>query len=239
MLAAWFVVVAVGIPGAVAARASAQPARAAARTATITPREGLLDVGGDGQFVTVNWKGFAPGSSIYLRECAHHEHDTSKHCAQAGQYSSCSFSQVSPFPCPGIGFLGVSDHHGDGSGVAQIAVGMLNTLPSLDPIPGLTFRCDWAHPCSLWVTDDVSNLKRAVEVRVAFAKPPGACPDGGTDLSGSGGAAGFRLFQFEIAPRVCKQTPAIQMRYWNSSDCPSVLAMVRLKAATRSEWPRV
>jgi hypothetical protein len=40
-----------------------------------------------------------------------------------------------------------------------------------------------------------------------------------------------------ILPTSCS-TPAIQMRCWNSSTGRG-LAMVRLKAATRSEWPRV
>jgi phosphate transport system substrate-binding protein len=180
--------------------------QAASRHATISPRNGLLDFTGDGQFATVTWEGFPHKGSVYMRECVRNAHDVATQCSQGGFYSPCGVS------CPGTGFLGQSDPRGSGSGVAQIAIGDINTRQNFDPIDGLTFTCDFQHACSVFVMSDPDDLTSAIELPISFAKPATACPVGGTFLSGSGGSAGFRMF-LGWAADVCKEPTNLGLQY--------------------------
>src|SRR5262245_10706594 len=184
----------------------AAPVGAAGRDARISPRAGLLDFTGDGQFATVTWGGFPRKGSVYMRECVRNAREVASQCSQGGFYSTCGVS------CPGAGFLGQSDGHGSGTGVAQIAIGDINTKQNLDPIDGLTFTCDFQHACSVFVMSDPDDLKSAVELPISFAKPASACQEGGTFLSGSGGSAGFRMF-LGWAADVCKAPTNLGLQY--------------------------
>jgi phosphate transport system substrate-binding protein len=178
----------------------------AAQKVTITPRQGLLDFFGDGQFVTVSWSGFPANGAVYMRECERGATDYSSQCSQGGTYSTCGLS------CPGVAFLGITAPDGSGSGVGQVAIGLINSTPRLDPIPGKSFICDYQNDCSLFVQPDAFDLSTSVEVPISFAQPADACPEGGTFVTGSGGSAGFRDF-VGWSTKICNPPQNVGLQY--------------------------
>jgi ABC-type phosphate transport system substrate-binding protein len=181
-------------------------ATAAAAKVTITPHRDLLDFTGDGQFVTVDWSGFASQGAAYLRECTRGATDYGTQCSQGGFYSPCGLS------CPGVTFLGLSSKDGTGSGIGQVAIGLINATQSLDPIPGKSITCDYQHDCSLFVMPDAFDMTTAIEIPITFATPADACPDGGAFTSGSGGSAGFRMF-LGWATHICNPPQNVGLQY--------------------------
>ena len=127
-------------------------------TVRIQPRGGLLDFTGDGQFVSVTWSHFPRDSVLYLRECVRGATDPLSQCAQPGYTSTCGDA------CPGIQTLGLTDKDGTGSAVAQVAIGLINVKPNLDPIVGKTITCDYQNPCSLFVGSDPFHLTSMKEL---------------------------------------------------------------------------
>jgi phosphate transport system substrate-binding protein len=180
---------------------------ASGRSGQATPDSNLLDISGDGQFVTLSWSHFPKNQVVYALECERGATDPASQCSQGGNaYSICGHA------CPGWAYLGPSDKNGSGSSIVQVAIGVINTLPNLDPIPGQTFTCDWQHACSFMLTTDVGLLSGAVEVPIEFEKPADACPTGGTYLAPSGGAAAKRLF-LSWASNVCNSPTDISLSY--------------------------
>jgi phosphate transport system substrate-binding protein len=180
---------------------------AAGRSGQVTPDSNLLDISGDGQFVTISWSNFPKNQVVYALECERGATDPASQCSQGGNaYSICGHA------CPGWAYLGPSDKTGSGRSIVQVAIGVINTLPNLDPIPGETFTCDWQHDCSFFLTTDVSLLNNAVEVPIQFEKPADACPTGGTYLAPSGGSAPKRLF-LSWASNVCNSPTNISLSY--------------------------
>ena len=173
----------------------------------IQPRAGLLDFTGDGQFVNVTWSHLPRGSVLYLRECVRGATDPGSQCAQPGYTSTCGDA------CPGIETLGLSDKTGSGSAVAQVAIGLINVKPNLDPIVGKTITCDYRDPCSLFVGTDPSHLTTMTELPISFATPPLACPVDGSPLTAEGGSAGFRLVEFDWSVKVCAAPQNISLDY--------------------------
>jgi phosphate transport system substrate-binding protein len=191
---------------AAAHQAARSTAAAAAPSATITPHTGLLDFSGDGQFVTVDWSGFAPGSPAYMRECTRDATDITSQCSQGGVFSSCGLS------CPGVAYLGATGKDGSGAGVGQVAIGIINSTENLDPIPGRSFTCDYQNECSLYVLSDPFDLTTAIQVPVTFATPFDACPEGDAFTTGSGGEAAFRMF-LGWSTQVCNPPQNVGLQY--------------------------
>jgi phosphate transport system substrate-binding protein len=186
---------------------SATEVRAAGdRKVTVTPRVGLVDFTGDGQYVTVRWEGFTPRGFLYARECQRGADTISSRCSQGGYFSVCGLS------CPGAAYLGQSDPRGRGSSTMPIAVGAINIQQNLEPIDGKTFVCDWQNDCSLFVMEDPFDLATATEIPLRFAEPKDACPEDSSVLSGSGGAAAARLF-LGMALQVCKDPLKLGLEY--------------------------
>ena len=174
-----------------AAAAASSPHAAKTPHVFITPANGLLEFfAGDGVFVSVSWSGFAARQPMYMRECVRGATDPVSQCSKGGAYGPCGPLLPS---CPGVPFLGESDKTGSGHGVGQVAIGLINSTQNLDPIPGLSFDCDYQDPCSLWVGTNPNDLSTGLLKPIAFAPPADACPEEGTPLSGAGGGAPFRL----------------------------------------------
>jgi len=122
---------ALGVPLATSSVAHA----AAGPHVAITPHDGLLEFfAGDGLFVKVAWSGFPSRQPIYMRECVRGATDPVSQCTKGGAYGPCG--PLTP-SCPGAPFLGSSDKTGKGTGVGQVAIGLLNSTQNGDPIPGL------------------------------------------------------------------------------------------------------
>ena len=191
---------------AAARQAGRASATAVTPSASITPRTGLLDFSGDGQSVTVKWSGWAAASAVYVRECTRGATDYHTQCSQGGLFSPCGLS------CPGVAFVGKTGKDGTGTGVTQVAIGLINATQALDPIDGKSFTCDYQNECSLFVLQDAFDLTTAVEVPISFATPPDACPEGGAFTSGSGGEAAFRLF-LGWSTQVCNPPQNVGLQY--------------------------
>ncbi|HTG46299.1 MAG TPA: substrate-binding domain-containing protein [Actinomycetota bacterium] len=189
----------VGLPGA--AIGAGHP------SVSISPRAGLLDFTGDGQYVTVSWRGFPRDSVLYLRECVRGATDPLSQCAQPGFTSTCGDA------CPGIQTLGLVDKTGAGSAVAQVAIGLINVKPNLDAIAGKTITCDFQNACSLFIGTTPSNLATMTEVPISFATPPLACPTDGSPLTAEGGSAGFRVVEFAWSVKVCAAPLNLSLDY--------------------------
>ncbi len=196
-----------------AAAAPLAPASAAhkpaARHVSVTPDKGLLEFfAGDGVFATIHWSGFAPRQAIYMHECVRGATDPTSQCSKGGAYGPCG--PLTP-SCPGVPFLGSSDKTGRGIGVGQVAIGLINSTQNLDPIPGLSFTCDYQNPCSLWVGTNPNDLSTGIMTPISFATPADACPDTGTPLNGSTGSAPFRIL-LGWSTRVCEAPTNIAMQ---------------------------
>jgi phosphate transport system substrate-binding protein len=175
----------------------------------ITPEKGLLEFfAGDGVFTTISWSGFPSRQPIYMRECVRGATDPTSQCSKGGAYGPCG--PLTP-SCPGVPFLGSSDKTGRGTGVGEVAIGLINSTQSLDPIPGLSFICDYQDPCSLWVGTNPTDLSTGVMTPIGFATPADACPDSGTPLNGSTGSAPFRIL-LGWATKVCEPPDNIGMQ---------------------------
>src|SRR5262245_40645651 len=178
------------------------------RHVKVSPRAGLVAFTNDGQYVTITWSWFPARSLMYIRECQRGATDIGSQCSQGGLFSACGRS------CPGTAFLGTSDSHGGGKASARVAIGAINLEPTLDPIPGKTFTCDYrpANRCSLFVLSDVDNLRSGVEVPITFARPQDACPADGTFLPGAGGGPAWRQL-LGWASTVCEAPHKLALQY--------------------------
>jgi ABC-type phosphate transport system substrate-binding protein len=176
----------VGLSGSFVTQAPAVAA-SPGPSVTITPHADINDPWGDGQYVTVTWKNFAPNYPVAVKECQHGATSLSQ-CSRGNLYSTCGFL------CPGDWLLGISDKNGNGSGVVPVATGKVNTQQDGSDVPGYTFKCGPADSCDLWVTNDTLDMSQGIFVPIGFQVPPGACAGSGTSLSGSGTASGFMQF---------------------------------------------
>ena len=173
----------------------------------VSPRNGLLDFTGDGQYVGVRWSGFHRGDQMYMRECVRGATDPTSQCSSGSLDSACGSG------CPGIPYLGESDRQGAGSSVAQVGFGLLNTRQNLDPIDGKSFTCDYQHRCSLFfLANDPNDLAHATEVHISFARPLEGCPTDVNELSGSGGSSAARLF-LGFASATCDPPRKLGVQY--------------------------
>jgi ABC-type phosphate transport system substrate-binding protein len=181
-----------------------------------TPATGLLD----GQFVSIAWTGFTPGTPTNPQGVA---------------VSQCSEHPVLPVHDCALSELGITG--ADGTGVLPIPV-HTGKVQSRDG--NATFTCDEDHPCTVAVYADPSKSLQssspsAVQT-VTFGFPASACPHGGTaGINGSGGEAVFRaMLRWEAV--VCQPPASLDLQYTRTESTEGKDALVGDGAGTPPDF---
>ena len=184
------------VAGVIALSTLPQTAAAAGPTVTATPNTGLAD----GQFVKLQFSGFAPSSAILYALCIAHPVNVATDCTALNKV-----------------FFAVADSTGSGTNYFPVFSRAANLPGYRSGYSRFPFVCDANDPCVIAATAS-GNLATAVDVPISFGPSTDHCPNpGASAVFGSGSSVAYRAI-YNWQSSVCAPPNNLPIVYAQSND---------------------
>jgi ABC-type phosphate transport system substrate-binding protein len=143
----------------------------------------------DAQIVDVSWSGFAAAQPVYVRLCQRGTTQSNRCVLPAGDLDHFTSNDA-------------------GGGVVRFILAAKSFG---------RFQCDDAHPCSVAVLQTAGDLASGVQVPIAFAPPPGACPASTLPPVAGEGASPAALTMYRWENAACRLPSHLNVTYTNDN----------------------